>query len=563
MQVEDKRCACEIDDTSPEVRAGLCGAVGDYMALNEPLLRDAADALGASLRPEATTMGPGAPGAVALGQDAGQAVVGSGKAMGQARGCERGGATTWASKTGIGSGVRVVVVAGNLGCADGYVEEETTEGWGHVRSGGGLVLHLQGMGIEARLLSVKTKGRSLAAASPPSEAPQGDFTCADSRAAASGLKAAAWSTAHAAVLTEVAQSRASVVHVACPATPAGLLLQWVRSPLVVSEADALAVLSEVAPAPAAIPAGLLGTEDGSAPCFNTPPSPPPPAAQSAAARREVGAGGGRAEGGTAHCPSAHQDRGRAEQGSGAGRLLAQLRRERELEVSACERWRLVSEQTLVLAGDACTTLFLEKWVAAPALAWDALVARNLLLPDAGGQRTRGSGQAAEDTCAQRSPEALPESRGATGSEALPRDGAAGRVRRVSVLHGRVVVLEHARCAHMVAQRLVSPHLGGAAACVVFARWSDCGSQSCGRQRESESDGQPADAPAAGALPGAGTGASDLDTGPTEAARRRALSRFYAVLGEGKSASMAVAEVNAAASRRDGQGVRLVCYESGE
>ena len=88
-------------------------------------------------------------------------------------------------------------------------------------------------------------------------------------------------------------------------------------------------------------------------------------------------------------------------------------------MSACERWRLVSEQTVVLAGDACTTLFLEKWVAAPALAWDALVARNLLLPDAG--------QAAEDTCAQRSPEVLPESRGATGSEALPRDGAAGRV----------------------------------------------------------------------------------------------------------------------------------------
>ena len=554
MQVEDKRCACEIDDISPEVRAGLCGAVGDYMALNEPLLRDAADALGASLHTEAP-MGPRAPGAVALGEDAGQAVVGSGKAMGQARGCERGGATTWASKTGIGSGVRVVVVAGNLGCADGYVVEETTEGW-DVRSGGGLVLHLQGMGIEARLLSVKTKGRSLAAASPPSEAPQGDFTCADSRAAASGLKAAAWSTAHAAVLTEVAQSRASVVHVACPATPAGLLLQWVRSPLVVSEADALALLSEVSPAPAVIPAGLIGTDDGSAPCFNTPPSPPPPAAQSAAARREVGAGEGRAEGGMAHCPSAHQRRGRAEQGSAAGRLLAQLRRERELEVSACERWRLVSEQTLVLAGDACTTLFLEKWVAAPALAWEALGARNLLLPDA-------AGQAAEDTCAQRSPEALPESRGATGSKALPRDGAAGRVRRVSVLHGRVVVLEHARCAQTVAQRLVSPHLGGAAACVVFARWSDCGSQSCRRQRESESDRQPADAPAAGALPGAGTGASDLDTGPTEAARRRALSRFYAVLGEGKSASMAVAEVNAAASRRDGQGVRLVCYESGE
>ena len=207
--------------------------------------RNGFDPLGASLRPEAT-MGPGAPGAVALGQDAGQAVVGSGRAMWQARGCERGGGRTWGSKRGIGSAVRVVVVAGNLECADVYVEEETTQGWGHVRSGGGLVLLLQGMGIEARLLSVETK--RLDAAAPPSEAPQGDFTCADSRAAASGLKAAAWSTAHAAVLTEVAQSRASVVHVACPATPAGLLLQWVRSPLVVSEADALAVLSEVAPA---------------------------------------------------------------------------------------------------------------------------------------------------------------------------------------------------------------------------------------------------------------------------------------------------------------------------
>ena len=80
---------------------------------------------------------------------------------------------------------------------------------------------------------------------------------------------------------------------------------------------------------------------------------------------------------------------------------------------------------------------------------------------------------------------------------------------------------------------------------------------------SESGRQSADALAAGGLAGAGTAASDLESGPTEAARRRALSRFYAVLGEGKSASMAVAEVNAAESRRDGQGVRLVCYESGE
>ena len=546
MQVEDKRCACEIDDISPEVRAGLCGAVGDYMALNEPLLRDAADALRSSLQLEAA-MDPGAAGVVALGQDAGQAVVGSGRAMWQARGCERGGGRTWGSKRGIGSAVRVVVVAGNLGCADGYVEEETTQGWGHVRSGGGLVLLLQGMGIEARLLSVETK--RLDAAAPPSEAPQGRFTCAHSPA--SGLKAAEWSTEHAAVLTEVEQSRASVVHVACPATPAGLLLQWVRSPLVVSEADALALLSEVAPAPA----DLIGAEEGSTQRFNTPPSPPV-AALSAAARRAVGAGWGGGEGGTAHCPSARPHRGRAEPGSGAGRLLAQLRRERELEVSACERWRLVSEQTLVLAGGACTTLFLEKWVAAPALAWDDIVARDLLMPDA-------AGQAAEDTCAQRSPEALPESRGGAGGEALPRDGAAGRVRRVSVLHGRVVVLEHTRCAQMVAQRLVSPHLGGAAACVVFARWSDGGSQSCRRQSVSESGRQSADALAAGGLAGAGTAASDLESGPTEAARRRALSRFYAVLGEGKSASMAVAEVNAAESRRDGRGVRLVCYESGE